>query len=249
VFSSIEEAKNIFEYGRSLFFSIDVAQLLRDPTDLPAIIEAQISHVTTLLSKFSLALQTFIESQSASFTPKEEIAIAVLQLHLLDTHVTFHVEHLPPSYRSSWDEFIPQMNEMLALSEKIVSHTSSGNGYAGQATSFCLDLGYIIPLHTVASRCQDPAIRRKAIELLRATPRQEGLWNSLLIAKADERMMEIEESMAWGMDDPVDGWDQAKSLNVRPFLHLDRSGGRLQYVRQGKGAHDQINVVEEVFTW
>ena len=92
-------------------------------------------------------------------------------------------------------------------------------------------------------------IRRKAIALLRSTSRQEGLWNSFLIAKAAERIMEIEESVSGEMNDCIDGPNRVRPLSIQPFLELDGKGGRLQYIRQGEGANAQIKVVEKVFGW
>jgi hypothetical protein len=198
-FSSIEEAKNVFEYGRCLFTSSRAARLSCDSVHSPAAVEAHIGHFAPLLSRFWLALQAFVESKGPSLTPKEDIAIAVLQLHVLDSYVSLHVEQLPSNDRSCWDIFVPQFKEMVLLGEKILSSTSpgngNGNGNGGQTTSFCLDMGVIPPLHDVAKQCRDPIIRRKAVSLLRSTSRQEGIWNSLLIAKAAERIMEIEESV------------------------------------------------------
>ncbi|KAI1084144.1 hypothetical protein F5B20DRAFT_523817 [Whalleya microplaca] len=246
-FASIEEAKNIFEYGYCLFKSRLTAQLSScDPIHFPAAVEAHIGYWATLLSKFSLALQELVTSRGPSFTPKDDIAIAVLQLHVLNTYVSFNVEHLPPGYKSRWDEFLPHMKEMVTLGEKVVSSTSYGNDLRGETTSFCSDMGFIIPLYTVASQCRDPILRRKAIALLYSTSRQEGIWNSRLVAKAAERIMEIEESVLGEMNAYT---DRSVFSSVQPILELDARGGRLQYVQQGQGANTEVKVVEEMFRW
>jgi hypothetical protein len=233
-FSSIEEAKNFYEYGICLYTRSHIAQLSCDQENSHAAIEAHTALCASVLSKFSLALQKLTESRGPSFSPTESIAISVLRLHLLNSYVSFHVEFLPSTHQLPWDQFMPQMEEMVALGEKIISFTSAN----GDQTSFCLDMGIIIPLYTVASKCRDYAIRRKAIALLRSTSRQEGLWNSWLVAKATERIVEIEESILEGTDDGLD------PASVHPILQLDGRGGKLQYVGQG----DEF-VVEEVFSW
>jgi hypothetical protein len=43
------------------------------------------------------------------------------------------------------------------------------------------------------SRCPDPSIRRRALSNLSANPRQEGVWNSGMLAKIAERLICIEE--------------------------------------------------------
>lgn len=217
--------------------------------DFPASIESHIGYCAALLSKFSLALQDFVASKGPHFTPNEHTAVAVLQLNVLSTYVSFHVEHVPPGYRSHWEDFMPQMEEMVVLGEKIVSFMSAENDPKGQTTSFCSDMGFIIPLYTVASECRDPIIRRKAIGLLRSTSRQEGLWNSLLVAKAAERINEIEESIMRELYAGTNGLDKLELPSGQPFLQLDATGGRLQYVQQIQGGKAHINVVEEVFSW
>ncbi|KAI0133948.1 hypothetical protein BJ170DRAFT_575586 [Xylariales sp. AK1849] len=247
-FSSIVDAKNIFQYGYRLFGSSPTAQLSCDSVHFPAAIQTHIDYFASLLSKFSLALQKFIELKSPVLTPKEDIAIAVLQLHVLNSYISFH-EHIPLIYRPRWDTFTPQMKEMVLLGEKIIFFISSSNDFGVHTTSFCLDMGFIIPLYTVASQCRDPILRRRAIDLLRSTPRQEGLWNSLLIAKAAERIMEIEESVLGEVEAYTDCPDQSGLSSIQPILVLDERGGRVQYIQQGQEANPQVNVIEEVFSW
>lgn len=247
-FSSIEEAKNVFEYGRGLFVSSQAAQSSSDPVDSPAAAGPDTSLFATLMSKYSLALQAFVKLKSPYFTPKEDIAMAVLQLHVLSSYLSIYIEQSPPDKKASWENFMPQIKEMVELGEKVISSTSPGNN-RGPATIFCLDMGIVMPLYTLASQCGDPTIRRKAIALLHSTSRQEGPWNSFLVAKAAERIMEIEESVSGRTNDGTDGPDRVRPLSIEPFLGLDGIGGRLQYIRQGEGANSQIKVVENVVRW
>lgn len=228
-FSSIEEAKSAFEYGQCLFSSNPAAQLSCGPGNSPHAIGSNLQFFESLLLKFSSALQQFIKLNHSTFTQKEEVAIALLQLHALNTYIYF----VSSSYQSCGDIFEPQMREIVVLAHKIASSISNDDHLGGQSTSFCLDLGYIIPLYTVASQCRDPIIRGDAIKILRSTPRQEGLWNSVLIADVAERIMKI----------------QASIPGAQPMLLLDGQGGRLKYVRQKHETDNQLDVVEDVFTW
>jgi hypothetical protein len=56
LFTSIKEAKNIFEYSHSLFISSQAAQSPSNPVDSPAAAKAYISLFATLMSKYLLAL-------------------------------------------------------------------------------------------------------------------------------------------------------------------------------------------------
>ncbi|KAF7858608.1 hypothetical protein EAF04_009208 [Stromatinia cepivora] len=255
LFRNVEEAKNVFEYGCYLFqrSCARAAQPSCDPLNLPVDLETRIYQVIdyfeALHSKYSHELQAFIESNGSSFTPKEDIAVAVLQLHVLDNLISFYVEHLPPTHRSHWYEFMPQMQRMIMLGQKIISYILSDSCCGESTASFNLDMGVIIPLYNLARHCKDPIIRRQIINLLRSFERQEGLWNSLLVAKAIERIVEIEES-AWSEVNAYASHEHgARPLSVDPILELDSRGGRLKYTRQGQEIDAKVKVIEEVFSW
>lgn len=252
VFSNIEEAKNIFEYGRYLLASSHPARPSSDTgKEFSAhALEDYISYCTKLLAKFSHSLQVFEETKGLLFTPREEIAIAVLRLHILNAYVSFHAEYLPLAYRLSKSQLLPQMTEMVLLGEKVISSALSNTYFESQTTSFCLDMGLVIPLYTVASQSPDTTIRRRAISLLRSVPRQEGLWHSLVVAKAAERIMEIEESQEGVQLRPfVDDMMWSASPGSRTILQVDGRGVRLQYERTGGGNKSHGGVVEEIMKW
>jgi len=59
--------------------------------------------------------------------------------------------------------------------------------------SFSADLGIIPPLFVVATKCRERRIRRAAIELLRSSPRREGMWDSELSARIGAYIAAVEE--------------------------------------------------------
>ncbi|KAI9642968.1 hypothetical protein NHQ30_008702 [Ciborinia camelliae] len=250
LFRNVEEAKNVFEYGCYLFQR--ATQPPGDPVNLNIDLETRIyqsiDYFEALNSKYSHELQAFIESKSLSLSRKEHIAAAVLQLHVLDNHISFYVEYLPSTHRSHWKKFMPQIQRMVMLGQNIVSYILSDSSCGESTVSYNMDMGFIIPFYNVARHCKDPIIRRQIISLLRSVKRQEGLWNSLLIAKALERIVEIEESAWSGVDACADHEYEVRPLSVDPILELDSRGGRLKYTRQGQEINAQIKVVEEIFS-
>lgn len=248
-FSNIEEAKNLFECGRSLFIKSHSTDLFTDSEGSLAAFEAHTSHCSTLLLKFSTALQRLSESKGPFLTKKEDIAISVLQLHVLSAHVSLYVKQRPPISPSQWDNAMLQMEEIIVLCKKIISSITTPDDTQKAQTTFCLDMGIIIPLYTVASQSLDYLMRRKAIDLLRSTSRQEGLWNSLLVAKAAERIMEIEESLLRGTSASTMSLELASTPSLKPFFELDAKGCRLRYLQRGKVVNQYIQVVEDIFSW
>lgn len=74
-----------------------------------------------------------------------------------------------------------------------------GESYSHIRASFALDLGIVPPLFVAATKCRNRKIRRDAIELLCATPRREGMWDSILCGRVGQWIMEVEEEVlsAW----------------------------------------------------
>ncbi|KAL2075090.1 hypothetical protein VTL71DRAFT_32 [Oculimacula yallundae] len=65
--------------------------------------------------------------------------------------------------------------------------------YSHIKPSFALDLGIVPPLFVVATKCRDRKLRREAIRLLMASPRREGMWDSMLSGAVGTWIMNIEE--------------------------------------------------------
>lgn len=252
VFSSIEEARAMFEYSLYSFTSSDPAGSssgTETSTELE-LLQDRVDHFTVLIEKFSIALRAFMDTRGPYLTPREKIASAALQLHVLNSYVSLYSEYLPETSRPHINVLLPKMKEMVSLCEKIITYVSDGTeAVEQQRTSFCLDIGYVIPLYTVASQCPDMATRWRAIALLRSQPRQEGLWNSLVVAKAAERILGIEESMGEQLVPCAQIASQSASPKPRTVLQLDSRGVRLQYVQPGQDGTVPIAVVEEVVTW
>jgi hypothetical protein len=58
---------------------------------------------------------------------------------------------------------------------------------------FGFSLSLIPPLFLIATRCQDPVLRREALAVLRSTHRSEGCWDSCSAALIAEQVVEMEE--------------------------------------------------------
>ncbi|TRX87756.1 hypothetical protein FHL15_011348 [Xylaria flabelliformis] len=245
-FSSINEAKSTFEFGACLFSGNLDAKLSDDAVQFPHKSTEDRSHLANLMAKFWLAVQELMQSKRTRLTQKEELAAAVLQLNVLVTWISFEVELRYPNSLANWDDFMDQVLEMVTLGEKIVSLI---NESGDNTVSFGWESGYIIPVYAVATNCRDHTIRHRAIAILQSVHRQEGLWNSLLVARAAKRIMEIEETKLIKVDAPADGLEAPEWLSSRPLLKIDGRGGHLHYIRNTREEHSPQEVIEEVFSW
>lgn len=81
-------------------------------------------------------------------------------------------------------------------------------------STFTVSHGIVYPLFAVVCRCRDPLTRKRALRLLEACNRHEGLWDSKLAAQSVKRRMMVEETQALSeMRGNVDA-DEAGELEV-----------------------------------
>ncbi|KAI5204343.1 hypothetical protein E4T38_04694 [Aureobasidium subglaciale] len=92
------------------------------------------------------------------------------------------------------DSLLPIYRAIIALAERIMGLSPlEQNNTLPHTPCFTLDMGIIGPLYEVAWRCRDPEIRRRIIDLLRRSNRQEGLLRSSIYARIVETIVDIEE--------------------------------------------------------
>lgn len=92
---------------------------------------------------------------------------------------TLASQHGQPCQHQRWDD--------------VPSVTAGGYVAYHVKPSFTADLGIIPPLFLVATKCREPVVRRQAIQLLRSSARREGMWDSELVARIGQWIMELEE--------------------------------------------------------
>lgn len=91
----------------------------------------------------------------------------------------------------TYDSYTASFERVVDLAAQVVHLTNAQNN--GTPPIFQFEIGVIPPLYMTARKCRDPILRRRAIDLLRQAPKQEGLWESGQMAAVAERIVEIEE--------------------------------------------------------
>jgi hypothetical protein len=99
-----------------------------------------------------------------------------------------------------FDEYLGDFQNAVTDAEKFLQLTDSGpqggNGSTAERPTFSLPMGIVPSLYIVCSRCRDPLIRHRALQLLKSCRRREGVWDSYLVSRAAEQFINIEESLA-----------------------------------------------------
>ena len=199
VFSSLEQARNSLEYIRTFemrFVKSATSQpAFSDPVKRSLMLDVSKSLSFIHLQKWSTAFNSFIQN-TADFDVASQEAIHVLKMHRLVMGIAMVVDG-ESSYADPtiWDQNKPQFESIISHATSIYElYIRSCEKEGRKRSIFYLDSGINFPLFFVATACRDGVIRWKAIELLKAMNRQEGLSNSLLSAKIVERMVSIEEA-------------------------------------------------------
>lgn len=141
----------------------------------------------------------------------------VVTLRMWSISATAIIEAACLGPQSGWDTVEHLFGEVVSLAEEIAS------------PSFSVEIGYIGPLFLAATRCRDPGIRRHAIHILRAYPRQEGLWESTAAAAVAERWCEVEEGGLLRVEQASDIPEHMRVYKVDTAIDIDSRSASLQF--------------------
>jgi hypothetical protein len=262
IFTSLEQARNSLDHFRTFAMRF-IESAASQPSFADADKRAHTLHVLKTLSsirlqQWSAAFNAFI----STIAPSDKVgqaAIHVLKMHRIVTGVVTTIdEERSFTDETVWDQYKPQFARIISHAASIVelqleSQKQEGNRFSSPS----LDSGIGFPLYFVSSKCRDGALRWKAIELLNSVDRQEGLYNSHLVAKVARHLIEVEEC---GLD------REGEFLTAAEVPRENRLGGtefrlvsdrrvHLTHNRCGKreiggdGYEGGIVVVEEWLEW
>ncbi|KAK1055264.1 hypothetical protein LTR12_015276 [Friedmanniomyces endolithicus] len=168
------------------------------------------------------------------------LSINMLRMMHATTSIIIAAGEFGPDTR--WDEHYDGFVEIVDLAELIVAELCQ----SGCQSYFSVEQGYIDGSFLVATRCRDPVVRRRAIEVLRRLPRQEGIWQSAGAAAVAQCWMEVEEE---GPKAPECASDvRTRVSSARTSANVDASSVRLQlYMSTRESAHPVVR--EEYVQW
>ncbi|OQN96833.1 hypothetical protein B0A48_17393 [Cryoendolithus antarcticus] len=176
------------------------------------------AHLLERLAAWSSCFETTLTTVSRPQT----ILVLTLRLWYLLSKAVMVVGWKGPERR--WDEVVHLFEELVNHGEDLLLEMTKSS----LAGDFSFDLGYIVPLFFTVERCRDPTVRRRALAVLKARPRQEGVWESSGAARVVEKWMLIEES---GLDVKVaaDIPDWHRLQYVDAVLETDKARARIVY--------------------
>lgn len=117
------------------------------------------------------------------------VSLLILNLRMWYASLKMLIQAETYGAETRYDAFMSLFDETVECGEELAKNLADVN----QSRSFSFDLGYMIPVFLTATRCRDPRIRRRAVNVLQTYPRQEGVWESLAAAAIAARWIAVEE--------------------------------------------------------
>jgi hypothetical protein len=168
------------------------------------------------MSQLAAFKHAFEPILSAALTPEDVVADpAALVVSLYYSCTLIMLSVVISDSEMVYDAFLSEFRYIVDTCARLISHSKITTG----VPRFTFDVGIVLPLHLTAIKCRDPVVRQEAIDLLFASPRQEGMWDSVLSARIAKWVACCEEE---GLQS-----SQASRRNELVERNLGRNGGNV----------------------
>lgn len=254
MFSSLEEARNAMDYQWNtcvhLLGDVERYDTYEEMKAVKPHLEANQQTFSSVVRKWLAAFQALLQKNGKSFNGKSLQAARTLQMNQCFMTITLEMSTFDVlTDETVWDRFVPRFEHIVELGSLIVTSTACDQMSRKPGPEFSLDMNIVAPLYNVAHRCRDPAVRRKAISLLYASPRQEGIWDSILTARVAERLMGIEEEGLGLVTCAADVPDWARISNVDVKFDFQGRLGTVSYSSRRSRLDKVRTTVTETVEW
>ena len=165
---------------------------LLDPSLAPAEVKLSLTIIRDFsaisLRQWYAAFENF-QRDKKGFTNAERTVLILMKLHFVQLSLGLTVQYGAAGDEMVWDDHLSKFEDLIRYAEEFLQSLATDT----QKPVLTLDNEVVLPLFFVAAKCRESKLRWKAIELLRSTNRQEGIWHSQSTADILERGVRIEE--------------------------------------------------------
>lgn len=138
------------------------------------------------------AFSKILVRRQATLSPKEREGAMALKAHHLVCVILSNVDL--SAGEAGWDQFHQEFTAIVDLATATLEGNQPTEPVPPTAkTELCFNLSIADPLHEVCARCRDPALRRRALDLLACHFKQNCMWSSWSAWKVDKYLMQLEE--------------------------------------------------------
>ena len=187
IFISLEQARNSLDYQwNSCIQFLNRVQgdcdaksrgsISHEPLDVVQTTEMTRKEMFNTFQRWLVAFRAFMQSHGRSLDSKGFQAARSLELSYCIATIFLDFSSVQMVHDETiWDSFTKRFEQIVDLATSIVESSSCDKSTQKRGADFSLDMHTVGPLYAVAHRCRHPTIRRKAVSLLYAAPRQEGV--------------------------------------------------------------------------
>lgn len=117
-----------------------------------------------------------------------------------------------PGREMAYDNFLPQFQQCVALASEV----AAAHERFSRKPTFTPEVGILPVLYIIGVKCRHPVVRREVLGILRRQPIREAVWDSISAARVVERVIEIEEGWAEGIEktaDQIAAWQRVETMS------------------------------------
>jgi len=202
MFSSVNEARDSMVHlmNLSLRFVQTIQLLEYEPSAIPLSAYSEQAGLLSYLQLWRSRFSLFQASQAKSQAADDLYAANVLEIQRTVAYTW--VSTLMTPYQCAHDAHIPAYTAAVVLAEQIYGTGKMRIQHSRQANTFLLEVETVGPLYWICVKCRHPAVRRRAITVLRGMHRREGMWDSDIAAIVADRVVAVEEASLNGQGLP-----------------------------------------------
>lgn len=187
----------------------------RSPSEIDQAHEKR-DRIEALLLRWLSTYDKFVSQSSVKMNSQDLCAAILLKIHYICSWLLLKTCHT--RLETAYDEYVPYFGKVVALCESLIKDSAPDDRNT-KHLDLWFDMGIIGPLYFTASRCRDPAIRRKAIELLGSHGR-EGACDAEGAAVVAERIVALEEEGLGMVNDAKDIPEYARIHVVKVSIRI-----------------------------
>lgn len=191
-FHSINEARDWLDGCMSSMFQSTLAAYFSQQLDITTSQPQPLASHKSLdvLLQWSDAFDAFVKRSEMPLSSKELQGATLLEIRYRIARILI-MTGLGPR-ETDFDAFYPDFDKIVSLASALINDSGLLD-FSEARNHYSFEQGIVSPLYLVASRCREPSIRRRALSLLSAVPRQECLWNSQMLSRIAKKIILLEE--------------------------------------------------------
>lgn len=173
-------------------------------------------------------------------------AVSLLSMYFTTTSI-WHATCLERA-QISYDVHRPQFKQILEAAELYINLSE---GQPQSEILFTFEMGLVPPLYFTAARCRFPALRRRAVALMRRAPGKEGMWDRAEMVGIADKVIGMEEGKGMDFMDENCVPDEAARFHDVEFVREEGRPGQRKTVAKYWSKPDGLDspwlVTEELF--